>query len=209
MTPDSLRWPVVFTQNTAVYFEPTHEFGSAYLGGPLDQTFTGVSFGTAPLHRIFTFSPTGMPQPKGHNLQGRMSLFYGMRYPGCEMSYDVGVTQGVNAQYIKDFERTTAVSGFHPSRSDETWPYENYPALLPYARMKEVRRVSMEPEAFAESHIHQGLPTLTNTELCVVVPSISSFGVSMWGPAGDDAGQQVIFCYGYGTNEVRVSASAA
>jgi len=209
MTSDNLRWPAVFTGNTAIYFEPTVEFGSAYLGGPLDQEFTGVPFGSEPLHRIFTFSPAGLPQPKGHNLQGRISLFFGMRYPGCQLSYEVPVSRGVNAQYVKDFERTTVLTGIHPVRPDPAWPYKNYPVLLPYARMKEVRRVSMEPETFAESHIHQGLPELTNAELCVVVPAISSLGISMWGPSGDDSGQQVIFRYGYGTNDLGAFASAA
>lgn len=208
MTPDSLRWPVIFTENTAIYFEPTTEFGSAYLGGPLDQEFTGASFSSEPLHRVFTFSLAGLPQPKSHNLQGRMSLFYGVQYPGCRMSYEVKVVQGMNAQYIKDFEKTTELTSFHPEKSDPSWPYKNYPALLPYARMKEARRAPMQPEEFAESHINQGLPELTSNELCIVVPAISCFGVSMWGPCGDETGQQIVFRYGYGTNELRVFAIA-
>lgn len=209
MTPDELRWPVVFTGTTTVYFEPTDGLGSAYFGGPLDQEFRGSSFGTEPLHRVFTFSPAGMPQPEGNNLQARMSLFYGMRYRGCELQYDVPVADGINAQYIKDWESETVVTGMEPNESDASWPYRAYPALLPYVRMKEANRVAMEPEVFAESHVQQGLSDLTKNEMCIVVPAVSAFGMSMWGPAGDDAGMQLVFRYGYRTKEVRAFASAA
>jgi hypothetical protein len=209
MTPDALRWPVVFTGNTAVYFAPTDEFGSAYLGGPLEQEFDGIEFGTEPLHRVFTFSPAGMTQPGSNNLQARMSLYFGLRYPACQLSYDVKVTDGVNAQYINDWETKTQITAMTPVTSEPNWPYRNYPALLPYVRMKEIERVPMTPEQFAEQHIQQGLPELTAAEICVVVPAISVFGVSMWGPAGDDAGTQIVFLYGYKTHEVRAYTSAA
>jgi hypothetical protein len=31
----------------------------------------------------------------------------------------------------------------------------------------------------------------------------------MWGPSGDEAGQQLVFRYGYGTNRLRAFAVAA
>jgi hypothetical protein len=71
-----------------------------------------------------------------------------------------------------------------PEHSDPAWPYNDYPALLPYARMKEARRLPMEPEAFAETHIHHGIPELTNAELCVVVPPISNVWSFHVGPIG-------------------------
>lgn len=209
MNPDPFLWPVVFTGSTAVYFEPTTHLGSAYFGGPLEQEFDGLSFGPEPLHRIFTFSPAGMPQPKGNNLQGRMSLFFGMRYQSCQLVYDVEVAGAVNAQVINDWDRKTSVTAMRPTASNPNWPYQSYPVLLPYVRMKERERTEMAPEEFAEQHIQGGLPELTAADMCIVVPPVSAFGVSMWGPTGDDAGSQIVFRYGYRTNEIRACYSQA
>ncbi|MDM5065600.1 hypothetical protein OB934_22875 [Aeromonas salmonicida] len=202
MTPDDLKWPAVYTDGVVVHYSPTEDFSSAYVGGPLEQAFSGVAFGPEPLHRIFTFSPAGLPQPTGHNLQGRMSLFYGMRFSGCELRYRVAVFAGVGAQYIQDYAEATQVMEMTPTVSSEDWPYTGYPLLLPYVPLREASRVAMEPEAFAESYTWQGLEELSHDELVVVVPAIARLGVSMWGRSGDDEAVQLVFRYSYASQEI-------
>ena len=188
-----------------IHFAPANDFGSAYFGGPLQQSFSGARFGPEPLHRIFTFSPGGLPQPNGHNLQGQMSLFYGMRFSGCVLRYRVSIKRGVNAQYVEDYLHSTEIESILPAESSVDWPYTGYPSLLPYVPLEEIQRSSIEPQAFAERYTWQGLEDLTDNELVVVVPAIASFGVSMWGRSGDQEAVQLVFRYSYETQKLCVS----
>ena len=197
MTPDDLSWPVVFSGDQVVRFAPADDFGSAYFGGPLEQTFSGQTFGPEPLHRVFTFGPGGLPQPRGHNLQGRLSFFYGMRYSGCELRYKVPVLEGVNAQFVQDYSQSVEVDQISPSESSADWPYIGYPALLPYVPLQEVSRTSITPDEFANEYTWQGLEGFSGDELVVVVPAIARLGVSMWGRSGDDEAVQIVFRYSY------------
>jgi hypothetical protein len=209
MTPDSLSWPVVFSSGTVLHFGPTEGFGSAYFGGPLDQTFDGQAFGPEPLHRVFTFSPAGLPQPKGNNLQGQLSLFYGLRYDGCELRYTVPVMDGVNAQFLGDHSKPVSVDFMSPDESSPDWPYLGYPSLLPYVPLQVVSRTEMRPHEFAEQYTWQGLEGFDGDELVVVVPAIARLGVSMWGRSGDDEAVQIVFRYSYRTHQVDVASQCA
>lgn len=205
-SPDDLRWPALFSGGTVVHFEPAEDLGEAYFGGPLEQAFDGEPFGPAPLHRIFTFSPAGVPQPAGHNLQGFLSLFYGMRFSGCELRYSVATTSGVNAQYIRDSAARTRVTSISPAQSCDDWPYADYPRLLPYVPLREASRHSIESGRFAELYTWQGLEDFSADELVVVVPAVARLGVSMWGRSGDQEAAILVFRYRYLTHEVHASS---
>jgi hypothetical protein len=205
MTPDALSWPVVYAGGKVLRFAPADDFGGAYFGGPLEQSFAGQSFGPEPLHRVFTFSPAGLPQPAGHNLQGRLSLFYGLRFSGCDLRYKVPVMDGVNAQYVQDYSQAVSVEHISPAESSSDWPYTGYPLLLPYIPLKEQSRTEVGPEDFSEHYTWQGLEGFTGDELVVVVPAIARLGVSMWGRSGDDEAVQIIFRYSYRTRLVHAT----
>lgn len=202
MTPDDIRWPVVYCSGYAVFFERnTASIGSDYFGGPLKQKFVGRRFGTEPLHRILTVSMAKLPQPKGHYLQGSFALFYGMRYDGCTIRYRIPVGKGVGAQYIEDTKHQVELLQIEPNESSVDWPYEDYPRLLPYIPLKEAHRTPMAAEEFEEQFTWQGLD-LSQNELAVVVPTCPALGMSMWGPWGDAEAVQLVFRYDFLTREV-------
>ena len=155
MTPDAISWPVVYAGGKVLRYAPADDFGGAYFGGPLEQSFSGQPFGPEPLHRVFTFSPAGLPQPSGHYLQGRLSLFYGLRFSGCDLRYKVSVMDGVNAQYVQDYSQSVSVEHISPAESSSDWPYTGYPLLLPYIPLKEQSRTDVGPEEFSEQYTWQ------------------------------------------------------
>lgn len=206
---DQLKWPVVFTGRTLVRYQPCDGRGSASVGGPLQQKFTGRRFGPEPLHRIFTFSVGVLPQPDGHKLQGRMALFYGLRYDGCELRYRVPVLEGVNGQFNMEASRAVEVLDIAPNKSSPDWPYQDYPRLLPYVHLEEASRTPIEPEEFAATFTWQGIEGISSNDLVVIVPAIASLGVSMWGFGGDDAAVQIVYRYSYATHEASVGTQCA
>lgn len=203
MTQDEIKWPVVYSCGMVVEYEPADDFGTAYFGGPLEQTFSGTDFGPEPLHRIFTFSPGKLPQPKGHYLQGALSLFYGMRYDGCNLRYRIPVKAGVKAQYIEDYNTVTEIISISPSESNQDWPYLGYPQLLPYIPLKQRSQISIAPEEFSNRFTWQGLDDISENDLIIIIPAISRLGVSMWGRMGDSEAVQLVFRYNYVTHEVQ------
>jgi len=100
MTPDMLRWPVILTGGVVIHYGPSEDFEPTYAGGPLEQMFQGATFGPEPLHRILTLSVSGLPQPSGVKLRGKLPFFYGMRFSGCEMRYRLEVEQGIERHRI-------------------------------------------------------------------------------------------------------------
>jgi len=204
-SPDRIRWPVIFSAGIKIEFAPTDVFGPAYFGGPLEQKFSGQQFGPEPLHRLFTFSAAALPQPKGNYLQGRMGVFFGLRYDGCELQYRVPVLKAVNAQYIETASPID-VRRVSPNRSSDEWPYANYPRMLPYVQMKEVSRTPMQAEELVSTHTWQGIGAITEDDLVVVVPAVAALGVSLWGRCGDDAAVQVVVRYGYSTHDATVGS---
>ena len=196
------KWPVLFTGGVLVRYGPSEGLGSAYFGGPLDQEFDGQSFGPAPLHRILTVCPRGMPQSEGHNLSGQVPLFHGMQFEGCDLCYQLPVSHHENGQIVQARANPT-IKRMSPIESKATWPYANYPPVLPYVPLREESRTTIKPKEFAERYTWQGLGDFFGDELVVVVPVIPSLGVSLWGREGDLEDVQLVFRYHYSTNEVR------
>jgi hypothetical protein len=203
LAPDKIHWPVIFSAGTKIEFAPANVFGPAYFGGPLEQKFSGQQFGPEPLHRLFTFSAAALPQPKGNYLQGRMGVFFGLRYDGCELQYRVPVLEAVNAQYIQSTSPID-VRRVSPNRSSDEWPYADYPRLLPYVQMKEVSRTPMQAQEFASTHTWQGVEAISEDDLVVIVPAVATLGVSLWGRSGDEEAVQVVFRYSYSTHNATV-----
>lgn len=202
MTPDDIQWPALYTAGTAIFFGPSDNFGQAYFGGPLEHRFTGIAFGPASLHRIFTFSPAYLPQPAGHKLQGNLSLFYGMRFGGCTLRYKVPVMGGVGAQYIGGTKDETEILEIDPVESSNDWPYHGYPEFLPYVPLSESNRVNMPLVQFLEELTWQGLEDPSEDDMIIVVPACPRLGVSIWGRMGDEEAVQLVFRYNYRTFEV-------
>lgn len=206
---DQLKWPVVFTGRTLVRYLPCDGRGSAFVGGPLQQKFTGRRFGPEPLHRIFSFHAGVLPQPDGHKLQGRMAVFYGLRYNGCQLRYRVPVQEGVNCQFNMEASQAVEVLEIAPTKSSPAWPYEHYPGLLPYVHLEEASRTPVEPEEFAATFTWQGVDGISDNDLVVVVPAIANLGMSMWGFGGDDAAVQIVYRYCYASHEASVGTQCA
>jgi hypothetical protein len=215
MTPDHLHWPVVYSQGTLIRYTPvtTDEVGAccgAYFGGPLQQSFSGVEFGPEPLHRLFTFCPLSVPQPEGHRVTGRMSLFYGMRFDGCLLIRSHQNTESIDASLPLE------VTSMSKVKSSPDWPYAGYPQILPYIPLMELSRESMTPSQFEKTCTWQGLEDWvggyapwSGQELVIIIPPIARLGVSMWGFDGDEMGTQIIGCYNFETQEMRVSNQCA
>jgi hypothetical protein len=101
-----------------------------------------------------------------------------MHYDGCTLKYKFGYYQ------IKILELS-------PTRSSDNWPYENYPAILPYIPLGVEKRKKQSWGKFAEAF--PNLPDDQPSDLVVVVPPPFTTGVSLWGPTGDAAGVAIVF----------------
>lgn len=200
MRHGGIIWPVAHCNGTTIFFDRSPELSRTWFGGPVEQKFTGVTFGPAPLHRIVTFETSKLPQPDGHNLNGELPLFIGMQYEGCRIRYKLPVSTADHVQYTRVYNGLEVLE-LDPVASDDDWPYLDYPRILPYHPLRERERRQMTTEEFADTFDVQGLADHP-LEMVFVVPACPLLGVSIWGKGGDAAEVFLVFKYNFETHEV-------
>src|SRR5262252_3203824 len=90
MLPEELQYPAAYYGGHACLYERVCKFSDSYFGGAPHSAFkfSGLSFGTRPIHHVMTLSSNVLPgiEKKGFS---ELQLFYGIRYGGCRMKYEI------------------------------------------------------------------------------------------------------------------------
>ena len=188
MLPDELQYPAAFYGGHAHFYERDVRYSPSYFGGPTSIRFSGLRHGPKRLHHIVTLNWDAIPGVEDHGFSD-ISLFYGMCYSGCTMSYQM--TESLRFRLLE----------LQPRKSSADWPYSKYPDLLPYVPLRLARRVGCSPERFREFLIQRG--EINSKEVVVVIPPMFDLGMSLWGPSGDAEGVQVVFHLDLETRTVR------
>lgn len=177
MTPAPLV--TMFYNETVYTFERSSQHSNFTFGGPLAEKFSGLKLGRRPLHMVARIPLGDIPQIRPRSKYFNLPLLYGFNYSGCEMKYHVKITGWIE------------ILELWPSDSDDDFPYDNYPILLPYAPLKLAAPRRCTYAEFAEE-----IPNMAEAqpaELIVMVPPPATLGVSLWGPDGDNEGVTVVF----------------
>lgn len=177
MSPNELKFPVAYYDGKAYFMEPNDIFSWTHFGGPCEMTFTGAGSDPHSLHHILTLHADVIPSLAYPGSE--VSLFYGMQYDGCELSYRI-----LNSSQCE-------ILKLYPSEAEVDLPYSDYPRLLPYIPLRLARRTNCTAKQFVKL-AWQGLDIKPKT-LAVIVPPIFIGGVSMWGRSGDAERVQIIF----------------
>jgi hypothetical protein len=175
MLPEQLHYPAAFYDGHAYFFERAPAYSPSYFGGPASVRFTGLRHGPRRLHHVMTCAIPGL-ETKGFST---LSLFYGLCYSGCRMTYKIVELFRYRLLELK------------PRKSLADWPYSGYPELLPYVRLRLAKRTRCSSEQFRELLIQKG--KVKEDEVTVIVPPMYDLGISLWGPDGDAEGVQIIF----------------
>ncbi len=189
MSSDQLNYPTAFYDGHAYFFERAPAPSSSRIGGPSDIRFSGVVHGPRPLHHIVTLGADELPEIRKTGFAS-LSLFYGMCFDGCSMTYEV--KDAVHYRLLK----------LDPKKSSDDWPYPDYPDLLPPVPLRLARRSPCSCAQFSRFLVQQD--EIMANELVVVVPPIPDLGMSLWGENGDDEGVQIVFRCDLKTRKIRV-----
>ena len=201
MLPEELQYPAAYHDGHACLYERTAQFSKSYFGGPPDYAFkfSGNAFGTRPIHHVMTLYWDALPgiEKKGFS---DLPLFYGIRYGGCCMKYEIVSPQ---LEFSDIEERLAAKRGLpnlsdecqilemEPTKSSEDWPYVGYPELVPYVPLRLTERVQCSPEDFQGLILHGD--EVKPEEVTVVIPPMFDLGISLFGPNADAEGLQLVF----------------
>jgi hypothetical protein len=189
MLPEQINYPAAYYDGHACFYERALAPSSSRIGGPSDIQFSGIVHGPRSLHHILTLGSDELPGIQQKEFTG-LSLFYGMCFDGCSMSYEV---RDAIRYHLLELE---------PTESSDGWPYSDYPDLLPTVPLRLARRIPCSRERFSEFLAQKD--KIEADELVVVVPPISDLGMSLWGDNGDAEGVQIIFRCDLQTRRVRV-----
>jgi hypothetical protein len=156
-------------------------------GGPIVHRLSGAPFGPRPLHQIAFVDLADVPSVPSTPVAG-LPLLYGLCFDGCDLDYRVTQDE-VDLAFVT------------PDRSNDDWPYENYPLALPSVPLAPVERRQQSWQDFRE-----WVPNLNEREsskVTLIVPPPSDLGFSLWGPAGDAEGVTLVFQYSPADARVR------
>jgi hypothetical protein len=183
-------YPYAFFKGKVTTFQPSSRFCPTYFGGPSDLlVIDGKKYGPRPLHHVMTINNRDL-DVSGYDFGFNVPLFYGLCFDGCRLEYRRRASAAVEVLAIT------------PQESSEDWPYPFYPFYLPYVQLevKEVRDCSLQE--FSGS-VMQGIKSVPDDELVVIVPANPGLRMSVWGPAGDAESIQIIFRYDISTGITR------
>ena len=177
MLPEELLYPAAFYDGHAFLYERASGYSSSYFGGPTSIRLTGLRHGPRPLHHMMTLNWDAIA---GIEKQGysSLSLFYGMCYSGCTMTYQIEETY------------RSRLLELEPRKSSADWPYSGFPKLLPYVPLRVARRVPCSAEQFRELLIQHG--EVKADDVTVIIPPMFDLGISLWGHSGDAEGVQIV-----------------
>jgi len=101
-----------------------------------------------------------------------------MRFSGCQIAY-------------RFTSREITIDSISPRVASKDWPYEDYPALLPFVPLRVAKKQKMNWKRFSDRFWN--LPERQPAELVVVVPPPATAGVSVWGSSGDAEEVSIVF----------------
>jgi hypothetical protein len=201
MLPEELQYPAAYYEGHACLYERATKFSNSYLGGPPHNTFkfSGMSFATRPIHHVMTLCWNILPgiEKKGFSY---LPLFYGLRYGGCVMKYEILQPELDTSDIEKrlsskcgfpDLRSECHILEMEPRVSSEDWPYEGYPDLLPYVPLQLSERVPCSPEDFQGLILHGD--DVRPEEVTVIIPPMFDLGISLFGHDADAEGLQLVF----------------
>ncbi|MBX3586835.1 MAG: hypothetical protein KF796_09320 [Ramlibacter sp.] len=179
---------VIYQNGTVTPLVRSEEHSFSVFGGPLEAEIGGSRF-AKPLHHVATINHNQLQILGAPLYVWELPLVYGLFYSGCTLEYT--------------FERSAiSIQSVEPKEPTESWPYANFPVLLPYVPLEAGTVQSEEWEQF--SRRAPNLPEEQPSEVVVLVPPPSTLGFSMWGRGGDAEGVTIVFeC---SLKEKRVSA---
>src|SRR6516164_10672718 len=90
-----------------------------FFGGPLEYKIAGRRYGPRRLHQIASLLSRFLRELGRRDDYTEIPLIYGMCYDGCRLKYHY------------DGNKVTILE-MSPTKSSEGWPYDDYPAMLPY-----------------------------------------------------------------------------
>jgi len=178
------NYPYAFYQGRVVTFKSSLRMATSYFGGPGQFVIRGKKHGPRPLHHIVTLWIRDIEVPCSHGFV--IPFFYGLSFEGCDLEYKRVAHSAIEVTEIS------------PSKSSHDWPYDNYPYQLPYIRLEVREKHECSLSEFSDS-VMQGIKTVADAELIVVVPANPELRMSIWGPAGDAEQVQMVFRYDTGS----------
>lgn len=184
------EYVAAYFDGRTTFFKRSESHSFSYFGGSLDL-HSGEVIPSFEIHRILTIHFADIPGFKQLPVFA-VPLFYGMRHNGCAMSYKV-----ISNSKIEMIE-------IYPPEPQINWPYQNYPALLPYVPLMVSRVILSSYEDFS-SMFWQEPPIDSPDKLIVLFPSPPPMGVSLWGLDGDMGGVQIVFEYDTSSKIISVS----
>ncbi len=113
----------IYYDGTISTLVPGGVYARCYFGGPIECHVEGIpEIGESVIHHIGTLNLSQIL--KGTSLKGAsIPLIFGICHENCKMEYSKTAS---NEVFIEKLE---------PVRAQEGYPYEAYPALLPYYRL--------------------------------------------------------------------------
>ena len=178
MQPDDLKFPVVFLNGVASFLERTDNWSCCWFGGPSEVQVHGMPDASVPPHHILTLGCREFPVLGKFGLH--LSLFYGIRYSGCDMVCRKRDTFNLE------------ISRMSPAPAEPDWPYPHYPHHLPYFPLRVARKLECDFETFSGLSCQPGWD-VSPAAMVVIVPASQVIGMSLWGPSGDAERTQIIF----------------
>ncbi len=181
MKLSSHPYPFSYYKGLATTFTRSDRFESSYFGGPCDFYIDGIEFGPSHVHHIATISNNDLGI-HNYDLGFKSPFIYGMCFDGCALSYKRTANSAIE------------ITSIEPSQSTDGWPYNGYPPLLPYLQLRVEERQKMPLTEFSEA-VMQGIDSLEEHELILIVPTNPLMEASLWGPSGDKEEVQIIYIY--------------
>ena len=205
MLPEELTYPAAYFDGHACLYERSAKFSNSYFGGPphFAFKFSGMSFGTCPIHHVMMLNCDILPgiEKKGFS---DLALFYGIRYGGCRMKYEIlqpsesvfeeiedCLPSGKGLHNLPDLSSQCHILEMEPRESSEDWPYADYPDLLPYVPLQLAKKIPCSPEDFRGLILHGD--EVNPKEVTVVIPPMFDLGISLFGHDADAEGLQLVF----------------
>src|SRR5258708_4446893 len=119
MLPEPENLVLIFHDNVTYMLLRAVNQCLADFGGPLEYEFAGQRYGPRRLHQIASLWSSLLRLLGRSDQFTEIPLVYGMCYDGCRLKY----------QYDSGKIR---ILELNPTKSSESWPYHDYPAILPY-----------------------------------------------------------------------------
>lgn len=174
-----LECPAAYYNGKMVLFEECHDQAASHaFGGDLPAIRNAPS--NAILHLVLDINPS------------LSSLFDEVRLPAIPLVFPFR-HDGGRIEYRVDANGGIEIERLQPEEAEPEWPYSNYPEIFPVKRFCCSEPIDIKREQF-ERMVPQGLWQEDPCEIVVVVPPSQEYGISMWGPEGDDEG---VVCFFY------------